>query len=167
LEHAVQGFVLYRSPERQIDEIASPDLIGMLAGGVPQPPSYKAAHTRRLRRAQNAGLWNSAYDVAISNVGERETPAGSHRIECTEWYGVPAPWSAIFVSWCFARAGATACPLGGIAAPRAPPSHRFRDELPGPGQKVAPAHVRRARRSGARRHGAHPRAFARAKWWGG
>ena len=29
-------------PERQIDEIASPDLIGMLAGGVPQPPSYKA-----------------------------------------------------------------------------------------------------------------------------
>jgi peptidoglycan hydrolase-like protein with peptidoglycan-binding domain len=95
-------------PERLIDEIASPDLVAMLAGGVAQPPSFKAAHTRRLRRAQDVGLWNSAYDVAISNVGERETPAGSRRIECTDWYGVPAPWAAIFVSWCYARAGSTA-----------------------------------------------------------
>ncbi len=100
-------------PERQIDEIASPDLVAMLAGGVPQPPSFKASHTRRLRRAQDVGLWNSAYDVAISNVGERETPAGSRRIECTDWYGVPAPWAAIFVSWCYARAGSAAFQAGG------------------------------------------------------
>ena len=99
-------------PEKQIDEIASPDMVAMLAGGVAQPPGFKATHTRRLRRAQDVGLWNTAYDIAISNVGERETPAGSRRIECTDWYGVPAPWSAIFVSWCYARAGSTAFAAG-------------------------------------------------------
>src|SRR4051794_30282824 len=99
-------------------------------GAAPNPPRLKppppprrrarrgaargkpAPHTRRLRRAQDVGLWNTAYDIAISNVGERETPAGSRRIDCTDWYGVPAPWSAIFVSWCYARAGSMAFSAG-------------------------------------------------------
>ena len=37
----------------------------------------------------------------------------------------------------------------------------LRDELPGPRPQVAAPHVRRARRAGARRHGAHQRADAR------
>ena len=64
-------------PEQQIDEIASPDLVAMLAGGVAQPPSFKAMRTRAgCGGPQDAGLWDSAYDVAISNVGERESPPG-------------------------------------------------------------------------------------------
>ena len=74
----------------------------------PLSSSLKSMRTRRLRQAEDAQLWGAAYDAAVSCVGDREEPPGSHRCDFTEWYGVPGPWCAMFVSWCFVQAGSTA-----------------------------------------------------------
>src|SRR5436305_14463854 len=42
-------------PEKQIDEIASPDMVAMLAGGVAPPPASQAAHPPPRRRAAGGG----------------------------------------------------------------------------------------------------------------
>ena len=43
--------------------------------------------------------------VARSQLGVREKPAGSNRVKYTKWYGMVGPWCAMFVSWCAAEAG--------------------------------------------------------------
>jgi peptidoglycan hydrolase-like protein with peptidoglycan-binding domain len=95
-------------PEQRIDQICDADLLALLTDEAPHPSSYKATRTKRLHRAQDAHLWSAAYDAAISCVGDREAPPGSHRCEWSDWYGVPGPWCAMFLSWCYVQAGSTA-----------------------------------------------------------
>jgi len=95
-------------PEQKIDQVCGSDLLTLLAEESPLSSSLKSMRTRRLRRAEDAQLWGAAYDAAVSCVGDREEPPGSHRCDFTEWYGVPGPWCAMFVSWCFVQAGSTA-----------------------------------------------------------
>jgi len=52
--------------------------------------------------------------VAKSQVGVRETPPGSNRTPYGKWFPMDgSPWCAMFVSWCFAQAGAEKLLPGG------------------------------------------------------
>lgn len=47
-------------------------------------------------------------DVAASQVGIKESPAGSNKQKYGVWYGMNGePWCDMFVSWCAAQAGQT------------------------------------------------------------
>ena len=45
--------------------------------------------------------------VARSQIGVKESPAGSNKVKYSAWYGMVGPWCAMFVSWCAAQAKAT------------------------------------------------------------
>lgn len=48
----------------------------------------------------------SVLAIAISELGYKESPAGSNRTKFGEWYGMNGqPWCGIFVSYCFHKAG--------------------------------------------------------------
>lgn len=95
-------------PEQRIDQICDGNLLALLAEEQALPASFKATRTRRLHRAQDTHLWGAAYEAAVSCVGDREAPPGSHRCEFSDWYGVPGPWCAMFMSWCYVQAGSAA-----------------------------------------------------------
>jgi hypothetical protein len=95
-------------PESQIDERADATLREYLGGEQPLPSAWKAARTRRLRRAEETVLWSAALDVAREQLGKREDPPGSRRTPYTRWYGLLAPWSMIFPCFCYAQAGSDA-----------------------------------------------------------
>lgn len=47
-----------------------------------------------------------ALDIAISQLGTKESPAESNNTKYGSWYGVNyQPWCAIFCTWCFEQAG--------------------------------------------------------------
>jgi cell wall-associated NlpC family hydrolase len=55
---------------------------------------------------------NKIVEIATSEIGYAESPAGSNRTKYGRWFGLDGvPWCAIFVSWCYAQAGR---PLGRI-----------------------------------------------------
>ncbi|WP_423058718.1 peptidoglycan-binding protein [Brevibacterium linens] len=43
--------------------------------------------------------------IARSQIGVKESPAGSNRVKYTAWYPMIGPWCAMFVSWCADQAG--------------------------------------------------------------
>ena len=43
--------------------------------------------------------------VARSQIGVKESPAGSNRVKYSQWYGMIGPWCAMFVSWVYAQVG--------------------------------------------------------------
>lgn len=47
----------------------------------------------------------SILSVAQSQIGVKESPAGSNRVKFSSWYGLVGPWCDMFVSWCANMAG--------------------------------------------------------------
>jgi hypothetical protein len=64
---------------------------------------------RRRRRKRLAAalppLRERAFKKAVSKLNVKESPAGSNRVFCSDWYGVCGPWCAMFVTWCYVQAG--------------------------------------------------------------
>lgn len=52
-----------------------------------------------------AGTRDDMLRVARSQIGVKESPAGSNRVKYTRWYGLVGPWCAMFQSWCAEKAG--------------------------------------------------------------
>lgn len=51
---------------------------------------------------------NDVLRVAASQIGVKESPAGSNKVKYGEWYGMNGqPWCDMFVSWCAEQAGAS------------------------------------------------------------
>lgn len=51
--------------------------------------------------------------TATAELGYAESPPGSNKTKYGRWYGIPeGQWCAMFVSWCFHQAGATAAIAG-------------------------------------------------------
>jgi len=43
----------------------------------------------------------AALDLAVTQIGVKESPANSNQCKYTSWYGMTGPWCAMFVTWCF------------------------------------------------------------------
>ena len=56
------------------------------------PPSQKTLRALALEKAQ-------------SQIGVKESPAGSNQVKFCDWYGVTGPWCAMFVTWAYETEG--------------------------------------------------------------
>lgn len=63
------------------------------------------ALVRRFKKVTVAAAAATPLDIATSQLGVKESPAGSNRVKFSAWYGVVGPWCAMFVSWCMAQDG--------------------------------------------------------------
>jgi hypothetical protein len=50
---------------------------------------------------QKASVRTAALSRAISQIGVKESPAGSNKVKFSNWYGMVGPWCAMFCTWCF------------------------------------------------------------------
>jgi hypothetical protein len=72
-------------------------------------------------------------EIASREIGQSESPKNSNNSKYNKWFGLPSlPWCGMFVSWCYAQAGA---PLGNIG---------FKKGFAG--CQTAVAHYRKAKR---------------------
>jgi len=67
---------------------------------------------RQERRARKQPLGATAIKIAREYIGLKESPAGSNRILFAEWYGIIGPWCAMFLTYCFVKAGSKAFAKG-------------------------------------------------------
>jgi hypothetical protein len=46
-------------------------------------------------------LRQAALQLAITQIGVKESPPDSNQVKYCSWYGMTGPWCAMFVTWCF------------------------------------------------------------------
>jgi hypothetical protein len=107
-------------PRRQVNHTFGPRLYSYL---VPKQSRYYKSRSATYwpraklrqaawRRHQQTSFRTEAAHIAASQEGVHETPAGSNNVAYNTWYyghpvygGSSYPWCAVFVSWCYTRAG--------------------------------------------------------------
>jgi hypothetical protein len=64
------------------------------------------ADARKKKQAKKASLTagQRVVQVALSQLGQTEHPAGSNKSKFSAWYALVGPWCAMFVSWSFVTA---------------------------------------------------------------
>jgi hypothetical protein len=45
----------------------------------------------------------AALELAVSQLGIKESPPDTNQVKYCDWYGTTGPWCAMFVSWCFEK----------------------------------------------------------------
>lgn len=65
---------------------------GLFGGSEPPPPSQGTLRQQALEKAR-------------TQIGVKESPAGSNQVKYTNWYGMIGPWCAMFVTWCYETEG--------------------------------------------------------------
>jgi hypothetical protein len=50
-------------------------------------------------------LREAAIAKAVTQIGVKESPAGSNQVKYTDWYGMIGPWCAMFCTWCYDQVG--------------------------------------------------------------
>ena len=78
------------------------DLEAFLSGKKKPTPAMRI---RANQRKKKVTLGAAALKVAREYVGVKENPPGSNKVMFSEWYGVVGPWCAMFVTYCFVKAG--------------------------------------------------------------
>ncbi len=43
----------------------------------------------------------AALELAVSQIGVKESPPDSNQVKYSSWYGMVGPWCAMFVTWCY------------------------------------------------------------------
>lgn len=91
--------------EKNIKPTYDYTLESYLTGKRRQTPAMRI---RASQRTKKKSLGEQAVVIAKQFMGVRENPPGSNRVMFSEWYGVTGPWCAMFVSYCFVKAGSKA-----------------------------------------------------------
>lgn len=92
-------------PTRDITPTYGPYLDAFLTGEKKLTPAMLVRQKLRAR-AKPYGV--PALVAAHSQIGVKESPAGSNRQKYGAWYGMNGvPWCAIFASWCYHQAGSS------------------------------------------------------------
>lgn len=63
---------------------------------------------RAARRSAKKPIGVEALAIGKQYVGTKEDPAGSNKVLFSDWYGIRGPWCAMFVTYCFVKAGSKA-----------------------------------------------------------
>ena len=71
-----------------------------------------AMKIRAKRRVRKQPLPATVIQIAREYIGMKESPAGSNRVLFSDWYGIIGPWCAMFVTYCFVKAGSKAFARG-------------------------------------------------------
>ena len=70
--------------------------------------AQKARRKERKAKPPASRQRQKMLEIAITQIGISESPAGSNRCKFSGWYGMVGPWCAMFVTWCGTNAGLTA-----------------------------------------------------------
>lgn len=89
--------------QNNINRVFDPTLKAFLKGVKPQTPLMKR---RAKKRMEKPAVRVPALAEAKKWVGTKESPAGSNRVIFSDWYGMIGPWCAMYVTWCYTKAGA-------------------------------------------------------------
>ncbi len=93
-------------PTSKLLPIYGPELDAYLHGAQQPTPAMVKRAALRAKQAAQTPMRVKALREAEKHIGYVENPAGSNRTKFGVWYGVNAqPWCAIFVSWCYHKAG--------------------------------------------------------------
>lgn len=93
-------------PPKLINTVAGESFQKYLYGTKNLPRSYRLRAKLRRKNSQKKKLMrDKAYDLAVSKIGVKESPAGSNRVLFSDWYNMIGPWCAMFVTWCYVGAG--------------------------------------------------------------
>lgn len=76
-----------------------------------QTPSL-IMRVRAKQRAKKQPLGEAVIRVAREYLGVKESPPNSNRVMFSDWYGIVGPWCAMFVTYCFVKAGSKAFEQG-------------------------------------------------------
>lgn len=77
--------------------------LSMYLTGEAKPSIIMKQRTKNRKNARP--LRDSALAIARTFIGVVEEPAGSNKVMFSAWYGVTGPWCAMFVSYCYNKAG--------------------------------------------------------------
>lgn len=88
--------------EKNIKPSWDKDLEAFLTGARRKTPAMAVRASQRIKKKT---LGEQALAIAKQYVGVKENPPGSNRVMFSDWYGVIGPWCAMFVSYCFVKAG--------------------------------------------------------------
>lgn len=108
-ELTVQGFYRakywlgYRTPDH-----SAADLLYSYLTNTKKPSDAMKQRTQVRLKAAKAGttMREKALVEARRHIGEKER-TGKNDISYSDWWGAHGPWCAMFVSWCYIKAGST------------------------------------------------------------
>jgi len=90
----------YRKP----DHVAADLLYNLLTGKAKPSLAMKARIKNRKKIASQKPLRVKAFEEAKKHIGEKER-TGNNDIFYTDWYGMRGAWCAMFVTYCYVKAG--------------------------------------------------------------
>lgn len=90
---------------KNIKPTFGPELDAFLRGTKKPTPAMRL---RANQRKKKTSLGDAAVQVAKQYLGAKESPAGSNKVLFSDWYGIRGPWCAMFVTYCFVKAGSKA-----------------------------------------------------------
>ena len=77
----------------------------LLEGRKKLTPAQRTRRKARLRADKAKPLREKAFAEAVKHLGEKEAPPNSNKVSFSNWYGMVGPWCAMFVTFCYVRAG--------------------------------------------------------------
>ena len=90
-------------PERQCTQTYGQALHDYLTGK--KKPNRLMRRRAEKRKVSNKPMREKALAEAIKWIGTKENPPHSNKVMFSEWYGLRGPWCAMFVTWCYTKAG--------------------------------------------------------------
>jgi hypothetical protein len=91
--------------DSQLDPTFGSLIEALLEGRKELTAAQAARRKARLKADKAKPLREKAFAEAAKHLGVKESPAGSNRVLFSDWYGVVGPWCAMFVTYCYVRAG--------------------------------------------------------------
>ncbi len=71
-------------------------------------PTILMQRRAKKRNVSHKPMRERALAEAMKWIGTKENPPHSNKVIFSDWYGLRGPWCAMFVSWCFSKAGSVA-----------------------------------------------------------
>lgn len=98
-----------------LSQVYGQDLERFLVGEAKLSDEQRERRAARQKASRSKPLAEKALARAITQLGVKESPAGSNRVKYIEWWGklewghtVTFPWCFVFVSWCYNLEGSRA-----------------------------------------------------------
>jgi hypothetical protein len=97
--------------ERHCTQVYGPVLHSYLTGKK-KPTLLMKRRAEKRKKSPAVFMRLEATRIAQSFEGMKESPANSNRVLFSSWYGMVGPWCAMFVTYCFVKAGSKAFSQG-------------------------------------------------------
>lgn len=90
-------------PERQCTQTYGQALHDYLTRK--KKPSALMRRRAEKRKVSHKPMREKALAESVKWIGTKESPPNSNKVMFSDWYGLRGPWCAMFVTWCYVKAG--------------------------------------------------------------